>query len=139
MQAPVSGIKAAGARRPPVVPGHHWRFAAFGVVVNGFGQRAFADGDAGIVFVLSIPDWGVTPFAADRDRALITAEIAQFNAVNRAASERAGVLYIDITPASRRATVDTSLLAADDLHPSGKMYALWVKLLLPAVIKALEQ
>lgn len=92
-------------------------------------QRAigFASGDAKRVIVVSIPDWGVTPFAGDRDRAKIAREIDQFNAINREEAQRAAAHYVDITPISRRA--DPALVAADGLHPSGKQYAEWAKLI----------
>ena len=89
----------------------------------------FAGDDPKKVIVVSIPDWGVTPFAADRDRAKISAEIDRYNAVNREETAKAGARYVDITPISRRN--DPSLVAGDGLHPSGKQYAEWVKLILP--------
>lgn len=85
----------------------------------------FAGGDARKVIVVSIPDWGVTPFAEGRDRAKIAAEIDRYNAINREESLRAGAQYVDITPISRQH--DASLVAADGLHPSGKQYLQWVK------------
>lgn len=90
-------------------------------------QRAigFAGGDAKRVIVVSIPDWGVTPFAETRDRARIAREIDQYNAINRDEAARAGVRYVDITPISRRP--DPALIAEDKLHPSGKQYAEWAK------------
>ena len=98
----------------------------------------YAGGDPGRVIVLSIPDWGVTPFAADRDRRQIAREIDEFNAVNREESEQAGAYYVDITPASRDAENDTTLIAADGLHPSGKMYAMWAEKVLPVALKVLQ-
>lgn len=98
---------------------------------------AFAGGDPQRVIVLSIPDWGVTPFAAGRDRAEIAAEIDQFNAINRAAAADVGARYVDVTPISRRAAEDATLLATDQLHPSGAMYAVWVALVLPEAAAAL--
>jgi lysophospholipase L1-like esterase len=85
----------------------------------------FAGGDMKKVIVVSIPDWGVTPFAEGRDRAKIASEIDRYNAVNREEADRAGVLYVDITPISRQN--DASLVAGDGLHPSGKQYLQWVK------------
>jgi lysophospholipase L1-like esterase len=85
----------------------------------------FAGGDVKKVIVVSIPDWGVTPFAEGRDRAKIASEIDRYNAVNREEAARAGVLYVDITPISRQN--DASLVAGDGLHPSGKQYLQWVK------------
>ena len=89
--------------------------------------------------VLSIPDWGVTPFAAEsgRDRGKIAAEIDRFNQINREETARAGARYVDVTPVSRKAAADRSLIAGDGLHPSGAMYAEWARLALPAAKAAL--
>ncbi len=98
----------------------------------------YAGGDANRVIVLSIPDWGVTPFAGDRDSKKIADEINRFNAVNREETEKAGAHYIDITPISREAVNDPSLIAGDGLHPSGKMYTEWSKLALPVALDILN-
>lgn len=97
----------------------------------------YADGHTDRVFVISIPDWGVTPFAqkSNRDIARISAEIDSFNAVNKEEALKAGVAYVDITPGSRKASADLTLLAEDGLHPSGKMYAEWAKALVPVINK----
>jgi lysophospholipase L1-like esterase len=92
----------------------------------------FAKGDASRVFVLSIPDWGVTPYANGRD-AIIGPQIDQFNIINKDESKKAGVHYLDITDISRQAKTDLSLVAEDGLHPSAKMYSLWVAQLEPMV------
>jgi len=92
---------------------------------------AFAGGDALRVIVVSIPDWGATPFAEGQDRAAIGAAIDRFNAVNREETLRTGARYADITATSRRARDDRSLIAADGLHPSAKMYAEWVEIIAP--------
>ncbi len=86
------------------------------------------------VIVLSIPDWGATPFAEGKDRKNIASEIDSFNAINMKESMNHGLHYIDITPISRNAAIDSSLVASDGLHPSGKMYAQWAELV-AAVIK----
>ena len=78
------------------------------------------------VFVLSIPDWGVTPFAQGRDRARIAQEIDAFNATARHICKALGVAFIDITPTSRDQGGDADMLVADGLHPSAAMYARWV-------------
>ncbi len=98
----------------------------------------FARGDPRRVVVLSIPDWSATPFAEERDRQRIAAGINQFNAANRAQATRLGVRYIDITPVSREAAQDRSLIASDGLHPSAKMYAAWVRLVLPEALGVLK-
>lgn len=100
---------------------------------------ALAGGDAGRVLVLSIPDYGVTPFARglDLDAREVQAEIDAFNAVARRASERAGARWVDVTPASRAAATEAGLLAGDGLHPSGRLHAEWAKLVLAPARAAL--
>ena len=98
----------------------------------------YAGNNPNRVIVLSIPDWGVTPFASGRDREQIAKDINAFNLVNREESEKAGVHFVDVTPISREAINDLSLIASDGLHPSGKMYFEWAKLALPEALKALE-
>ena len=85
----------------------------------------FAGGKAEHVIVLSIPDWGVTPFAVGRDRDQIAREIDGYNAANKNISDRYNVHYIDITPWTREAANDLSLVAGDGLHPSAKEYKRW--------------
>jgi lysophospholipase L1-like esterase len=89
---------------------------------------AFAGGMAQRVVVLSIPDWGVTPFAAGRDLAKIGSEIDRFNAISREESRRMGAAYVDVTPSSRE--VREGWTAADGLHPSPAQYARWAALAL---------
>lgn len=98
---------------------------------------AFAGRRADRVVVLSIPDWGVTPFASGRDHERITSDIDAFNAVNRDESLRRGGHYVDVTPISRNAGVDSALVATDGLHPSAAMYLLWAELTLPVVLSAI--
>lgn len=100
----------------------------------------FAGGNIKHVFVLSIPDWGVTPFGHQdyRGPVVIAKEIAQFNAVNKEETVKAGISYTDITPESKNAANDLSLVAADGLHPSGKMYKEWAALVLPALLKTYQ-
>lgn len=93
----------------------------------------FAGGHPGHVLVLSIPDWGVTPFAEGRDRAGIATDIDAFNEANREEATSEGVPYVDITASSRLAAGDPSLVAEDGLHPSGKMYRTWAEIALPVV------
>ena len=85
----------------------------------------FAGGKADHVIVLSIPDWGVTPFASGRDRDQIAREIDGYNAANKTISENYKVNYTDITPWTREAANDLLLVAADGLHPSAKEYKRW--------------
>jgi lysophospholipase L1-like esterase len=99
---------------------------------------AYAGGNAKRVVIVSIPDWGVTPFAVDRDRAKIAVQIDRFNAVAREETTFAGAHYADVTPISRRAATDPTLIAPDGLHPSAKMYAQWVSVILPQAEAALR-
>lgn len=94
----------------------------------------FAGGIHSHVFVLSIPDYGVTPYANGRG-ATISPQIDQFNAINAEISNNASVNYVEITAISRLAANDLSLLASDGLHPSPKMYQMWVDKLKVAVQK----
>lgn len=99
---------------------------------------AFAGGHKEHVFVVSIPDWGVTPFAEGRDRSQIASEIDAFNGVVAEETVKLGIMFIDITPISREAETIPGLLAADSLHPSGEMYALWVEAIVPPLLKQLK-
>ena len=98
----------------------------------------YAKGDKTRVFVLSLPDYGVTPFANGQD-AVIGPEIDHFNAINLQESENAKVNYFNITAISREAATNLSLLAPDDLHPSAAMYAQWVEGLVPMVVSSVNK
>jgi len=89
------------------------------------------------VYVLSIPDWGVTEFAKNsgRDLKTISDEIDAFNQINKQETESKKVSYVDITPISRQAIKKQSLIANDGLHPSGKMYGEWAKLIAEEMFK----
>ena len=88
---------------------------------------SFAGNNTNHVVVLSIPDWGATPFAEGRDRAKIALEIDHFNSINREIAGAYGVTYIDITPHSRIAETNASIVAEDKLHPSAGVYTYWAK------------
>ena len=90
-----------------------------------------ASGQPQRLLIVSIPDWSVMPFAIGLNRQRIAAEIDRLNRIKREAAARAGVRYIDVTGISRQAAHDMALIADDDLHPSGKMYALWVAAIVP--------
>jgi lysophospholipase L1-like esterase len=81
------------------------------------------------VFVLSIPDWGATPFGQNSNPAQVAIEIDRFNAINKEVSLQMGVSYTDITPATRMAKTDLSLVANDGLHYSGKEHAIWAEMI----------
>lgn len=98
----------------------------------------YAGGDPHKVVVLSIPDWGFTPFAATRDTEPISQQIDQFNTVNLEETRSAGAHYVDVTIISRMGMDDFDLIAADRLHPSAKMYTMWAEKVLPVVMKILQ-
>lgn len=93
----------------------------------------FAGGRPGRTLVLSIPDWGVTPFAArsGRDTVAIAREVDAFNAAAAQESADRGVAFVDITAVSRARGGEPAMLAADGLHPSAAMHAEWARLALP--------
>jgi lysophospholipase L1-like esterase len=89
------------------------------------------------VFVLSIPDYGVTPFGGNNST--ISQQIDAYNTINKQVTQSIqGVNYIDITPASRLAATDRTLIAIDGLHPSGKQYKLWAEQLAPQMAMVLK-
>lgn len=94
----------------------------------------FAGGDKNLVFVLSIPDYGYTPFGAS-SKETIEDEINWYNSVNKEITLKYGVKYYNITEISRQVETDNELLASDQLHPSGKMYKLWVELFYDDILK----
>jgi len=99
----------------------------------------FAGGKADHVLVISIPDWGATPFAADRDRKRIMEEIDAYNMVNKQLAEEYGTHYIDITPGSREALEKPELVAEDKLHPSALEYKKWSKIISDLIFSSLAQ
>ena len=93
----------------------------------------FAGGLHKNVFVLSIPDWGVTPFANGRDRSAIAKEIDAYNSICKTTSEKYQCPFIEITEMQRTARDNPEMLAADGLHPSAKEYAKWAEQLVKAI------
>lgn len=90
------------------------------------------------VFVLSIPDYSVTPFAASYDTAQIRKEIDWFNNINRHVTQQYNCPYLDITPSTREGRYNRSLIAADGLHPSAAEYKRWADKLMPMIVQALK-
>ncbi|WP_296618273.1 SGNH/GDSL hydrolase family protein [Marivirga sp.] len=94
----------------------------------------------GKVFVVSIPDYGVTPFAKENNKNadLIAKELYQYNSIAKNISDEYGVRFFDITPISLKAIWDKDFVAKDKLHPSAKMYAEWAEYLEPGVYQLLK-
>ncbi len=92
------------------------------------------------VFVVSIPDWGITRFAADNQRsaAQIRQDIDSFNACKANICRKHNVRWIDITPCSRAQSGKSDMFAADGLHPSAEQYRLWMQEIFPVVLNLLH-
>ncbi len=99
---------------------------------------AFAGNNHNHVFVLSIPDWGVTAFAADRDNKKIAEEIDAFNAICESVSKKYNTYFIDITLSQRNDGDKDEFLAVDKLHPSGKEYGKWAVQLSEKIISTIQ-
>lgn len=100
---------------------------------------ALAGGDKSRVFVLSIPDYSVTPVGASMEPEQIRQEIDAFNASKKRITEELGVQYFNITGISRDAASNPALLASDGLHPSGKMYQFWTESIFSRVKRLLTE
>jgi lysophospholipase L1-like esterase len=87
----------------------------------------YTKNDSSKVCVLSVPDWGVTPFAKGKNAAQIASEIDAYNLINKAIADNNACHYIDITSALRLNAKDKELLAKDGLHYSGKAHGEWAK------------
>jgi lysophospholipase L1-like esterase len=105
----------------------------------------YAGGKINHVIVLSIPDWGITPFAEarlpdgqGRDRKQIAKEIDLYNSINERISKQYKVHFINITPFTREAVTDKALVAKDGLHPSAKDYARWAVEVKEVMMKELQ-
>lgn len=98
----------------------------------------FAANSSSRVFVVSIPDYGVTPFGQKKEPEKISREIDLYNKISKELAERSSVKYFDITGISRQAGNDPEMVAADGLHPSEKMYRQWVEHILPGIREMLE-
>jgi len=99
---------------------------------------AQAGGNKAHVFVVSIPDYGKTPFGAAKEEEIGKA-LDQYNAVSKEICEQYDIAYYDITPISREAKASPELVASDRLHPSGEMYRRWVDLFYQDVINQMKK
>ncbi len=100
----------------------------------------FAKGRPERVFVVSIPDWGVTPFATaeGRDPAQVAKEIDRFNQICEVEAKSAGANFLNITDSTRKNAATIGYLAPDNLHPSALEYTVWAERLAPLVKKVLK-
>ncbi len=107
----------------------------FEVLINK--SIALVGGDSKKVIVLSIPDWGVTPFASDRDADKIADEINAFNGICELIAQKQQTQYINITDETRKAKSDITLLTNDRLHYSSKEHQIWASKVFETIIKML--
>ncbi len=107
--------------------------------LNTLIQKAvtLAGNDPAKVLVITLPDWSVTPYAVDLNRALIARDIDGFNGIVSALAAKNQAAYFDIAPASRGQTQE-DMFIDDGLHPSAKGYAGWAKAILPEVLRLLK-
>ena len=103
-----------------------------------FKAAKYAGNDFSKVFIVSIPDYGVTPFGKGKDAKKITKEVDQYNAIAREIAKENGVRFYDINPVSKTADGVENLTAEDGLHPSGEMYKLWVDVIYEGVKNGLK-
>ncbi|RYZ18288.1 MAG: SGNH/GDSL hydrolase family protein, partial [Sphingobacteriales bacterium] len=98
-----------------------------------------AGGEKANVIVVSIPDYAYTPFgsATPANMALITAEIAQYNAFASNYCQQQGIVFINITDITQNGLTNPALVASDGLHPSQEAYAQFVERILPTAIQTL--
>lgn len=99
----------------------------------------FAKGNPHHVFVVSIPDWGVTPYAAGRDRKQIAHDIDAYNEACKLITAQYKCYYLYITDSTRDNAHDPTFMAHDGLHPSGKEYAIWAEHLAPLIEEQLKK
>jgi len=81
----------------------------------------------GSTIIISIPDWGYTPFAESYNRDTISYEINIFNKSLKNFADKNDIKYVDVTEISRKTLNEDDLLASDSLHPNGLMYFEWAK------------
>jgi len=91
------------------------------------------------VFLVSIPDYGVTPFGLNSGKEGISQEIIQYNLASKEIAEEMDIAFYNITDISLEAETNTDLVAKDGLHPSGEMYRRWVVRILPKVKELLAE
>jgi lysophospholipase L1-like esterase len=99
----------------------------------------FAGNDYSRVIVVSIPDYGYTPFGQSRERSEISRAIDRFNGINEQETRKTPAVYINITVISRNGIAEPQLVASDGLHPSGEQYRRWVELIFPVAKSILNK
>jgi lysophospholipase L1-like esterase len=99
---------------------------------------SFAHNNPNRVFVISIPNYGATPFGQEKNPTKITEELQRYNKTAQDIAQKNDVTFINITPISENALDNPELTANDGLHPSEKMYQRWISEMLPSIIAKLQ-
>ena len=89
------------------------------------------------LFVVSIPDYGVTPFGSNNSETIAT-EIDAYNGYAKSRCDIFNIPFINITQISRELGDSEGALASDNLHPSSLQYVDWVEEIAPAVKELLQ-
>lgn len=97
-----------------------------------------AGGNINHLIIISIPDWGYTPFGESFDRTQISKEIDEYNSFAKRTADKFNVAFIDITDITRRGLEEIELVASDNLHPSALAYKLFVDRMAPIIIWQLK-
>lgn len=97
-----------------------------------------ANGKKENVFVISIPDYSITPYSQFNDTIKIRKELEAFNSINKEETSKYGCPYLDITPSSRMGRTQPELIAADGLHFSAMEYFKWARDLAPMIERVLK-
>ena len=91
------------------------------------------------VMLLTIPDWGLTPYATGRNTTTITSQINKFNAVILEEGQKASVVVVNVNDLSKMVTSNPGFVAPDGLHYSGAMYGLWAQRALPTAVAIIKE
>jgi lysophospholipase L1-like esterase len=91
------------------------------------------------VFVVSIPDYGVTPFGKQKEPERIASEVDNYNMIAKGISGNLNIPFVDITTVSKLAKSNVKMTASDGLHPTGEMYKLWTEEIYPVVLRMIKK
>ena len=99
---------------------------------------SFASGNQSKVIVVTIPDYGCTPFGAEMAEKIYS-DLIWYNETATDIAGSSGVEVVDIFAISRRAKSEPELIASDKLHPSAEMYTIWAEAILPLATRILSE
>ncbi|MDA7769618.1 GDSL-type esterase/lipase family protein [Porticoccaceae bacterium] len=100
---------------------------------------SFVGGDKSKLIIVSIPDYGYTPFGQNRNPQNISAELDMYNSFAENYASENNLSYVYITDITREGLEDPSLVASDGLHPSEIAYSRFVERLLPLALEKIKK